>query len=49
MVCILIYSMPDMTSILSNAYANYERTSDEEQYALVKAEKKFIEIQKNPL
>lgn len=36
-VCILIYSMSNMRSILNNAYANYDRTNDEEQYALVKA------------
>jgi len=28
---------------LNNAYANYERTNDEEQYALVKAYKNFMQ------
>jgi len=27
---------------LNNAYANYERTNDEEQYALVKPYKNFM-------
>jgi len=32
---------------LNNAYANYERTSGEEQYALVKPSKNFMKS--NPL
>lgn len=30
--------------LLSNAYANYERTNDEEQYALLKPYKNFIVV-----